>query len=516
MTGLQPPPYPLRTHGHGRVYSVLALQQPCLLQRRGNPSTFAPRLVKLSQPLLGGCMLFVLFFSWFFVSLLSYWQPFCVRLMCLCGPSSLLPVLSSHHALKGRSCKFSGPDCPFSHGVEVSMSDLLPDDDNRDWEACSPAATPASAAAAAADDDDDSDDGVAAAAWLPKDQQAGTDGGNDGKAKAATDASHGSGTAGSGTTGSGSGTAKKTTGGAWLADLRSGSRVLARFHDRVWYEATAEGPVTAGKQISVRFRGFEDDGALYVPANSSHLAPLEVVNGSRRGRRRGRGEGGPGASSDSGGGEEGEGKESDLEDAWADAAAGSGDGDTFSAERFFQERVLGDRREVAGGSGGGGSGGGGGSSGTAGGGGDGREGGLCSDAYVFGGWEQHTKGFGSRMMNRMGYRRGEGLGKEKQVKKSQRREGYKSYVFLSLASLPLAVQAAEGKCTTEMDLNEVLFVGAGVGVTSTTRGSGHIVQVAGERETGLLKGCPSKGSGLWLTVLESNAARLWHRVSSIC
>ncbi|CAM9532579.1 unnamed protein product [Hapterophycus canaliculatus] len=36
------------------------------------------------------------------------------------------------------------------------------------------------------------------------------------------------------------------------------------------------------------------------------------------------------------------------------------------------------------------------------------------DAYIFGDWEQHTKGFGSRMMNRMGYRRGEGLGKEKQ------------------------------------------------------------------------------------------------------
>ncbi|CAM9187485.1 unnamed protein product, partial [Ectocarpus sp. 4 AP-2014] len=47
------------------------------------------------------------------------------------------------------------------------------------------------------------------------------------------------------------------------------------------------------------------------------------------------------------------------------------------------------------------------------GGGDGG-GGLGLDAYMFGDWEQHTKGFGSRMMNRMGYRRGEGLGKEKQ------------------------------------------------------------------------------------------------------
>ncbi|CAN0153161.1 unnamed protein product, partial [Ectocarpus fasciculatus] len=46
--------------------------------------------------------------------------------------------------------------------------------------------------------------------------------------------------------------------------------------------------------------------------------------------------------------------------------------------------------------------------------GGGKGGGLGSDAYVFGDWEQHTKGFGSRMMNRMGYRRGEGLGKDKQ------------------------------------------------------------------------------------------------------
>lgn len=38
---------------------------------------------------------------------------------------------------------------------------------------------------------------------------------------------------------------------------------------------------------------------------------------------------------------------------------------------------------------------------------------------LFGDWEQHTKAFGSRMMNRMGYRRGEGLGKEKQVKRGQ-------------------------------------------------------------------------------------------------
>ncbi|CAM9853425.1 unnamed protein product [Pylaiella littoralis] len=83
-------------------------------------------------------------------------------------------------------------------------------------------------------------------------------------------------------------------------------------------------------------------------------------------------------------------EEGDLEDAWANA------GDADSAQKFFQERVLGDRRGRGGEDD------------------DGRDGGLCLDAYVFGGWEQHTKGFGSRMMNRMGYRRGEGLGKEKQ------------------------------------------------------------------------------------------------------
>ncbi|CAM9541423.1 unnamed protein product, partial [Ectocarpus fasciculatus] len=29
---------------------------------------------------------------------------------------------------EGRSCKFSGPDCQFSHGIEVPLSGLLPDD----------------------------------------------------------------------------------------------------------------------------------------------------------------------------------------------------------------------------------------------------------------------------------------------------------------------------------------------------------------------------------------------------
>lgn len=256
------------------------------------------------------------------------------------------------------------------------MSDLLPDDD---WETPSPGT-----------------DSAVAVGWLLEDKRGGDEGdGNDQESEAtATNASNGSTTT--------STAKKKSKGGAWLAGLRSGSRVLARYHDRVWYEAAAEGTVTAGNQLSVRFRGFEDDGPVSLLANSSHLAPLEAGDGGRDGRRRKRGEGGPGASSDSGGG--GGAKESDLEDAWADAAGGSGDGDTVSAERFFQERVLGNRREMAGGRGG-----------SNRGGGDGKEGGLCSDAYVFGDWEQHTKGFGSRMMNRMGYRRGEGLGKEKQV-----------------------------------------------------------------------------------------------------
>ena len=277
------------------------------------------------------------------------------------------------------------------------MSDLLPDNDSRDWEAPSPRAD----AAAVAEDDGDN----TAAAWLLKDKQGDEEARNIEAAKAsATYASNGS----SSSSSSRGRTANKSRGGSWLAVLRSGSRVLARYHDRVWYEAAAEGPVTAGKQLSVRFRGFEDDGPVVVPANSAHLAPLEVEDGGGRGgRRRGRGEGAAAASSNCEG--EGEGKDSDLEDAWADAAAGgSGGGDVVSAERFFQERVLGDRREVSGSRGG---------SGAAGGGGrEGREGGLCPDAYVFGDWEQHTKGFGSRMMNRMGYRRGEGLGKEKQVR----------------------------------------------------------------------------------------------------
>lgn len=261
---------------------------------------------------------------------------------------------------QGRSCKFSGPDCPFSHGVEVSLTDLLPDDA--------------------------------------------------GSTRRGADANGG--------------------GGGWLASLRSGSRVLARYHDRLWYEATAEGPASAAEEnartVSVRFRGFEGEGPVSVPADSSHLAPLEVDGPATRGgrggpRREGGGAGSRGAL-DCDKEEEvddDDDDESDLEDAWAaDSARVSGDGEGFSADRFFPERVLGGGlgATAGGGAARGGGGGGEGRSSSGGGAGDDRQGGLCSDAYVFGDWEQHTKGFGSRMMNRMGYRRGEGLGKEKQVR----------------------------------------------------------------------------------------------------
>lgn len=264
----------------------------------------------------------------------------------------LLPPHACPWSLRSqrRSCKFSGPDCPFSHGVEVPLSGLLPDD------------------------------------------------------------------------GGGGGS-------SWLASLRSGSRVLAFYHDRVWYEATAEGPArpaagagaaASSMLLAVRFKGFEADGPVSVPADSSHLAPLEAVFTAPEIHGVG---GGIGGSSDGGEHEEEEEEkeESDLEDAWAADAAAAGRGrerdGNMTAGAFFQERVLGDRRGPAGAIGGGGGGArGAAGSGDAGGGG----GGLGSDAYMFGDWEQHTKGFGSRMMNRMGYRRGEGLGKEKQVRSAGR------------------------------------------------------------------------------------------------
>lgn len=226
---------------------------------------------------------------------------------------------------KERNCKFSGRDCAFSHGVEVPLADLLPDPHDRKKSATTVANT----------------------------------------------SLHSS-----------------SEGDDWLASLRAGSRVLARYHDRVWYEAAAEGPATGGS-LAVCFKGFEDDGPVVIPADHAHLAPLDTgANGLADARGN---DGGLGASPGS------DGEESDLEDAWADAPSG----DDGEGNRFFQERVLDGR------------GGGGNDEGARG---EDAEGGLCSDAYVFGDWEMHTKGFGSRMMSRMGYRRGEGLGSEKQVR----------------------------------------------------------------------------------------------------
>ncbi|CAM9704677.1 unnamed protein product, partial [Laminaria digitata] len=196
----------------------------------------------------------------------------------------------------------------------------------------------------------------------------------------------------------------------WLASLSSGHghRVLARYHDRVWYEATTvEGSAGAageeGSLLAVRFKGFEDDGSVTLPADHSHLAPIEEGADGAACSSRG---GGGGGSEGLGGSPGSDGGESEIEDAWADAAPPTpkdGDGETGG---FFKERVLGERGR--------GGGGGGGPSARARGAGGTAAAAPCSDAYIVGDWEQHTKGFGSRMMSRMGYRRGEGLGKEKQ------------------------------------------------------------------------------------------------------
>lgn len=345
-------------------------------------------------------------------------------------------VVSSRARLmaQGRSCKFAGPDCPFSHGVEVSLSALLPDSDNNGCEWQRGGTSSAATSPAGADDD------AEAAAWLLKgstengfEGEAGSGRGlemttKEGLNPTSTSASMSKRNPVSAPDGVGDNNAHDGGGGGggrWLASLRTGSRVLARYHDRVWYEATIEeGPPSlsggTGRSLAVRFKGFEDDGPVLLPADSAHLAPLEagLAGGGGRdcARRQGRGRGGwDRAGSVDSDADEASGRESsDLEDAWADAArdrgvGGHGDSDSNAndtAERFFQERVLGDRRGEAARTAGGGPG-----VRAAGGKGVGEP----VDAYVFGDWEQHTKGFGSRMMNRMGYRRGEGLGREKQV-----------------------------------------------------------------------------------------------------
>lgn len=291
-------------------------------------------------------------------------------------PSSTDPPPLSR-ARKGRSCKFSGPDCPFSHGVEVPLADLLlgnsqteNDKNNHGQKTPSVDDAPAPAATAAVDE---------------KNEEAG---------RTLCDSA-----------------IRGNTNHKWLASLAAGSRVLARYHDRVWYEASVvekdeggQAAVTKGTEESslvVIFKGFEDEGSVSLPVDFLHLASLDT--GEAHGDNGGGGGSGGDKRNASRSCKEDE-EESDLEDAWADAP----DMIDASEERgssFFPERVLGDGR--------GGSGKGGGSSIA--GGIKGAEGGLCSDAYVFGDWEQHTKGFGSRMMSRMGYRRGEGLGKEKQV-----------------------------------------------------------------------------------------------------
>lgn len=163
--------------------------------------------------------------------------------------------------------------------------------------------------------------------------------------------------------------------------------MLARYHDRVWYEATAVSPASAeSREVAVHFDGFEEDDPVSIPADVAHLAPLDESGGvdkERSDHRDANAESREGAGSSSN-------DESDIEDAWADTPK------TWE-ERMFPERVLGDRRENTTG-------------------GQGVQAAMPTDAYVFGDWEQHTKGFGSRMMSRMGYRRGEGLGKEKQVR----------------------------------------------------------------------------------------------------
>ena len=274
---------------------------------------------------------------------------------------------------KDRSCKHSGPDCPFSHGVEVPSTDLLPF--KRDG-----ANLAGDASASTLEERTGQERRGKGGRGEPSSSDRGANAGDD----------------------------------DWLASLSSGHghRVLARYHDRVWYEATVEGAAGEGGSLAVRFKGFEDDGSVSIPADHSHLAPVEEGADGIAGLSRGGGSGGGGGLDGSPGSD---GEENEIEDAWADAAhttAKKGaDGETGSG--FFQERVLGERGWGGGGGGGGPNVGARGAAGTA----AAAGGASCSDAYIVGDWEQHTKGFGSRMMSRMGYRRGEGLGREKQVRR---------------------------------------------------------------------------------------------------
>lgn len=171
----------------------------------------------------------------------------------------------------------------------------------------------------------------------------------------------------------------------WLTDLRSGSRVLARYVDRVWYEAVAEGPASNGS-LMVQFDGFEEDGSVPIPAAVSHLAPLESAGLGAESI------GMEGEDEDSGSNEAGTGDAVDGRAPAPPRESEMSDDDAL----FFTERVLGEQEACTKTP----------EHGAA---------GSLPGVYVFGEWERHTKGFGSRMMSRMGYRRGEGLGRGKQV-----------------------------------------------------------------------------------------------------
>ncbi|CAM9494663.1 unnamed protein product, partial [Discosporangium mesarthrocarpum] len=133
---------------------------------------------------------------------------------------------------QAEGCKLAGSDCPFSHGVEVQLSELRQ---------CG---------------------GLA-----PRTPSPGGSGRGVGEGASAE----------------------------WVASLTTGSRVLAKFHDRVWYAATVEGSAE-GSTIAVRFSGYEDTPEI-IPAQASHLAPLEDEENVSEGS-----------------------DESELEDPWADAA----------------------------------------------------------------------------------------------------------------------------------------------------------------------------------------------------